>query len=290
MLEHELQTLLHEAETFLPAGFRVEQTKIVKNNGVKETALFLMPDDGGPGASALVFPGPYLLALKSGDDLALTAKKLADHLLSPLPKDRYLSSLTAILTDYKEVKPRLAFRLLSQKLNTEIGEELVFRPYLDLFLIYMVVFESDNGTESSARVTKALMERWGVTEEDLYRDAMENTRVHRGIFIKPLEEMVQGTDTPASDILVLSNPDGYYGASLLAVTDIFRALAEEFKTDLWVVPSSVHELLLVPDNGFVLPEYLRHIIDEVNRLLRPEDVLSDHPYFFSRERDELLPV
>lgn len=78
-----------------------------------------------------------------------------------------------------------------------------------------------------------------------------------------------------------------YGACSILYPGMLEQLAERIGGDYYMIPSSVHEFLLVPREREQDREELKKMIAEVNRTeLPPEEVLSDHLYLYcSRERE-----
>ena len=73
--------------------------------------------------------------------------------------------------------------------------------------------------------------------------------------------------------------------------DVIKAFTERIGRDVYIIPSSVHELLLYPANENAIVPEINSMINEVNRnVLNPIDVLSDHAYFYSRELDDISIV
>ena len=89
-------------------------------------------------------------------------------------------------------------------------------------------------------------------------------------------------------LLVLTNDRKQFGAGVMLYPGVLQKASEQEQTDLWVIPSSVHETILVPDRGRFAAEELEHLIAEVNATqLRPEEILSGRVYRYSREEGRL---
>lgn len=86
----------------------------------------------------------------------------------------------------------------------------------------------------------------------------------------------------------MTNKSRCYGASALLRTDLLAEFAERVKKDFYIIPSSVHEIMLMPDDEIFGVEYLEKMLYEINKMMvKEEDVLSDQVYYFSRERGEV---
>ena len=82
-------------------------------------------------------------------------------------------------------------------------------------------------------------------------------------------------------MFIATVPDKNSGAGVLAYQDFMDQAAEKIGGDFYVIPSSIHEILLVPDNGEVQAEGLKEMVQEVNATeVSPEEKLSDNVYHY----------
>ena len=90
-------------------------------------------------------------------------------------------------------------------------------------------------------------------------------------------------------LFVLSNGDYMNGASVMLYKDPLRDFANYMGHDLYILPSSIHEVILLLDDEYVQSsEELREMVRETNRMVvDQEEVLSDHIYHYDREKDEI---
>lgn len=153
--------------------------------------------------------------------------------------------------------------------------EMYFRVYLnkpDLF---------DNLSQHSFRVPAKMM------TEELRKVALENTK--RTLEIKSMAEILGIPKGFGPDMDVVTTPTSTFGATALAFPDIFREYCEQHHTkNLFIIPSSVHELIILDNDGAIDPGLLAPMIQSVNDTeLEPEDILANHPYFYSYETNEI---
>ena len=82
---------------------------------------------------------------------------------------------------------------------------------------------------------------------------------------------------------ILTNQKGINGASCLLYPDVMNKLSEEFQSDFYVFPSSIHELILVPTHDNKSNNEYSNMVREINATqVAREEVLSDHVYYYSR--------
>lgn len=94
-----------------------------------------------------------------------------------------------------------------------------------------------------------------------------------------------------NEMYVISNSKGINGASCLLYPEVIKSLSEELQSDLYILPSSIHEIILVRDNGNLDSNALKEMVSEVNNTQVPEEeVLSESVYFYSRQRDAITMI
>ena len=90
---------------------------------------------------------------------------------------------------------------------------------------------------------------------------------------------------------VLSNRRHMYGAAVMILPGVLQDIAEEMDASLYILPSSVHEVILMTDTGQEQPQVLRDMVMEVNATqVLPEEILSDHVYYYDRDKKEICIV
>ena len=135
------------------------------------------------------------------------------------------------------------------------------------------------------------MKFWGIRKEELFRDAEENRNREEKPRLVRLDTLIpefrtrEGKDSP---LYVLSYEQRPYGAVWMTDPDVLRLAGASLGSSYFILPSSVHECLLLPDTGEYETVYLNWLVREVNRTqLQPEEVLADHIYRYDRHSDVL---
>ena len=167
-----------------------------------------------------------------------------------------------------------------------------------LAVSYHIAFENGHGIEASTTVTNNLLKMYGITEEQLHNDAMASSQQLLPVHLVSLAEMMgqmMGMDAdmvrPTMDepqLMVLTNEQALHGAGVLFYPDMMDTIADYFGSDYFVLPSSIHEVLLLPDDGTVDPDVLENMVQDVNMAaVAPEERLSDHAYHYDA-KDHVL--
>ena len=159
------------------------------------------------------------------------------------------------LSDYSQMKEKLAMEVVSAEANKEMLETVPHQNIEDMAVVYRLVLNSDDEGRASILLTNQLIESMGVTPEQLHADAMENAPQIKPVEIKGMREVMaemMGLFPVAPEdekIYVATVPDKVHGAGVLAYQNFMDQAAERAGGDFFILPSSIHEILIVPDNG-----------------------------------------
>lgn len=191
------------------------------------------------------------------------------------------------------MKEKLSVEVISADANEELLAKVPHDRIEDLAVVYRFIMESNEDGRASILVNNNLIERMGVTHEQLRADALENSPEIRPVVIQGMNEVMKemmgseayemfGIPDDTEEMMFIATvPDKNSGAGVLAYQDFMDQAAEKIGGDFYVIPSSIHEILLVPDNGEVQAEGLKEMVQEVNATeVSPEEKLSDNVYHY----------
>ncbi len=199
-----------------------------------------------------------------------------------------------ILGVWDTVKDKVSVRVVHSKRNQNRLEGMPHKRFLNLSVIFhLVLQESESGNETLL-IHDHTMEHWGITLDLLWKAAMKNLKAE-DFTIQDLTKVVSdmlGTERKEDDFIggmyIMTNKSRCFGASALLRTDLLEEFAERVKKDYYIIPSSVHEIILIPDDKVLGAEYLEKMLREINEtMVEEEDVLSDQVYYFSREKGKV---
>lgn len=219
--------------------------------------------------------------------LASATKVIADGL------DRAPTIDVSALMDYENMKEKLSVEVISADANADLLANVPHDRMEDLAVVYRFVMESSEDGRASILVTNNLMDRMGVSHEQLRADALENSPEIRPVVIMGMNEVMKEMmgpevyemfgipDDAEETMYVATVPDKNSGAGVIAYQDFMDQAAERVGGDFFVLPSSINEILLVPDNGDMTADALRDMVKDVNaKEVSPEERLSDNVYHY----------
>lgn len=200
-----------------------------------------------------------------------------------------VDQLRTAVTDYDQAKKMLCVEVIGTEQNAEMLKKVPHTDMEDLAMIYQIQLSHCEDGFTSAKVTNLLMESWGVTPEQLHADAMENApQIRPPVFKNLLEfigtpdELMEADEIP--QMYVLTNEYKLKGAAAVFYPEAMENVAKELGGSFFVLPSSVHEVLILPDDGFMKVDELRNMVTEINATqLTPEERLTDSVYHFDAE-------
>lgn len=239
-----------------PVGMERETEK---KKGDDKVAAVPMP--------SIYFEDFYQMLLK-GNSYDKVLNVMGDLLSeTKMPKE-----LPAKMTDFAECKERILPELINYEKNQEYLKNLPHRRYLDLAVIYRIVYEVHQD-RFGIIITNALAEEIKMGEEQLYKAAMLNAFQNKEVQIIVLCE----------NLCAVTNQKHYLGATTLLLPWIFEEKAKELDSDLYLLPSSIHEIMVVPTKGWKLGD-MQELVAAANRdCVEIQDWLSDQVYLYRKD-------
>lgn len=185
--------------------------------------------------------------------------------------------------------------------NAEFFANIPHREFNDLSIYYRLSVPSGPAGKASAAIDYSFMERLNLTEEKLYDIAYTNTpKVLEPMCAEILPVILSEGDLSEQDnllfnhdsiskdsLLVLTGKENCYRAGLMLYPEIIASISDKVGESLYVIPSSVHELLLISDNLLSIDD-ISEMVKEVNKeIVQPEERLSNNIYYFDKNEKTL---
>ena len=201
----------------------------------------------------------------------------------------------SVISSFEAVEEKIVYRLVNLEANRELLKGVPYVPYLDLAIIFYVMMEFNDYGTACMLIRDEHLEMWNVTGKEVYRKAKDNTWKLLPAEFHTMRAVMEGLggekDYKGSDILyVLTNKLRNFGAGVILYEGCLEMIAEYLKDDFYVLPSSVHEVIIV--TAAEAPEGsagLSDMVSEINKTqVDAEEVLSDHVYYYDRDKKKLL--
>lgn len=273
------------------------QTSIqIKNNGVKFNAITIHRENRQ--LSPCVYIDKYYEKYKMGImEIEDVVREVVQKNEEKMGDDDFDIS---VLSDYDRACTRIRVRLINTERNGELLLNVPHREFLDLSLIYYIDMTSDKNKDVSilcTRVCNSQMAKWKITEQELYQQAMTNMEIcDEGCIISIWDLFRDRYDADYKEdtekdetYYIMTNKHLIYGANQLLMKNKIKDFAAYMEKDIYIIPSSVNECLLLPicDGTKSSQELCADVVD-VNKTLLPQDVLSNHVYKYDRNTEEIF--
>lgn len=262
----------------------IYEREVVKNNGVIYKGIVLSKNDRD--AAPTIYMEYYYDLYKKGKNIEDITKLILENYRDSIDKLEVLEEHANNLDDYKD---KLFIKVVNYEKNKSNLEDCPFIPFLDMAITFRYLVHKDEKNVSSTIVKNVLMDSWGLNTHTLYKIAYDNTRVLFPPLLKKMSEIIKlwsarDVYIPENDIYVLTNERGINGAAYITYKEILEEFSHNKSKEYYIIPSSIHELILIPKEMEEDTDSLKMFIKEVNKHAIPQiDFLSDNLYFYNRE-------
>lgn len=286
-----VEGMKEEVARRLGEGYQVTVRKVDKNNGGVLTGLCIGVKEATVSAAVYLeyFYDRYLQG-GEGNGMEVLADEAVRMYEEQKQQEQSLYAKADEFSDYQKVKERIVLKLINTKENEALLRGIPGVPFLDLTAVFYIWVDEDETGIMTALVHDEHMEMWGVDVDTLYGTAKENMRTGMPAHVRSIGDIFgikAGEDSMADCVgpcpfHVLTTESGVYGAAALLYTDQIEKMAGENERDIIILPSSVHELLLLVDDGSYDYHELSLMVRGINEsVVEREDRLSSCVYLYS---------
>ena len=284
---------------------------IMKNNHTEQTSITIRVGQSS------VLPTIYLESFYKEYRRGAALTMLVDEVLQIYEnnKNPWTEGLDF---SYAGIRDKVAFRLVNYGRNEEV---LMNMPHIDFdewAICFECVLTREGGNVGSVKVENRMMREWNVGLDDLIRLAVENTpqlippkvdaieNVLAEIMIarlsddaslsarerkEKIQDILNGMmnrEEPGIPMYILSNAMNHCGACTILNIPFMDSIREKFREDFYILPSSIHELILIPASAAPEKEQMLEMVREVNeREVPEEDYLSEGVYNYDSLRKKI---
>ena len=293
-----------EVERRTGDNYRVRLNDVRKNNGVVLRGLTVMQDDSN--ISPTIYLNNYYEEYISG---RATLVNVVNDVMDTYRRNKVNQSVDMrYFLNYESVKQSIVYKLVNTEKNKELLEDIPHIDFLDLSIVFQCMIAQEELGRASILIHNVHLKLWDVSVEKLYQAARENTQRLQEYEIKTMAEVLreivrtenpEETDdedyvTELSDnvpMYVLSNKSRVEGAARMLYPNLIRDFADAVGSSLYIIPSSIHELLLLPAGQEEESREIKHMIREINDTqVNAEEILSYSLYFYDREERKVIQL
>ena len=261
---------------------------VPKNNGIKLDGLVIIQDNMN--IAPTIYLNYYYQKYQEGTDFSEICREILESYKAnkpSIPIDMHF------FMDFEKIKSRIVYRLINFKQNLELLDDVPYMRFLDLALVFYCLLPAYEDQNASIQIRMSHLDMWNTSLKELIRLSESNTPRLLGCEIQNMASVVEEKmSLPPDDcypMLILSNKSHYNGAGCILYKDLLKRLSEELDMDFFILPSSVHEVILLPTKTKDAMKELSAMVREVNAAeIAREDILSDHAYYYSGKEDRIM--
>ena len=282
----------------LGRGFHIEVKDVRKNNGVILHGMLVTRE--GQNVAPTIYLDTFLNAYESGTPFEAIVRKLLGICREDALQHNRVDM--GFFQSFEKVRDRICYRLVGREKNGVLLGDMPYVEFLDMAISFYYAYQGDALGDGSISIHNSHMDIWGTDTAELLALAECNTGRLFPWECRTLEEVLddmEGRDDgmgvlsadgrAAVPLKILSNDRKIYGACCMLYPGVLEGIAEKEGHSLYILPSSVHETILLPDDGGFEPDRLRRMVSEVNRTeVAAEEVLTDSLYYYDKQKKEIV--
>lgn len=271
-------------------GGNITINHVIKNNGCEMDGLVIM-EKGKDIAPTIYLDSLYEL-YTNGENIKNIIRQI--EVIYEQNKNNVTFDVN-ILKHFDTIKDKIVYKVVNYRSNEKLLEQVPHKRILDLAVVFYCLLDNEYGRSATALIYNNNLKNWNVTIDDVYKAALKNTPdlLHSKISsmatlfekcgVNVDGEEVDLKDYVPSDMYVLTNESKLNGAACILYENVLYDFAQKLGADLYILPSSVHEVILLPKLSMFEKDELVNMVKEVNTEgVAADEVLSDHVYEYNR--------
>lgn len=282
----------------LGQGHKVTLKDIAKNNGVTLSGMIIMAEGQN------IAPTIYLDSFHEAYEGGVSFERIVEKILEVYRTDTPSQSIDMeFFRDFEKVKDRICYKLINREKNEELLSQIPHKEFLDLEICFYYAYQGEALGNGSILIFNTHLEMWDTSLEELFALAQENTPIIFPWECKTIQEVLRdivkveeketneadknqdGEEREESDkgglMKILGNSAHIYGAACILYPGVLEEIAQKEGRDFYILPSSVHEVILLKAGDGEDPLLLKEMIREVNDTqVAMEEILSYQLYYF----------
>lgn len=288
-----IEMMKEQVQKHLGKDYEVQITTNSKLNGTEKTGLSISRTQEPSQVVPVIYLEECFERYLQDGGFAECVEEICEVYKNQKQNEEKIMENVENMRNWEGIKNRIYPMLVSAQENEELKEKYLCKEYLD-FLVLNMVRITDVGF-GSIKITKQMLDLWGTCEDEVYFQALINMKTD-GYQIRGFSSVIKETypdmvekETEESDFMyVFTNQEKYFGAAgIFFCAEMFREVVG--RKNFYILPSSVHELILIKDNGGYDMETLSAMVKNVNEgQVTANERLSDHAYYYDWKKNKVI--
>ena len=252
-------------------GGNITINHVIKNNGCEMDGLVIM--EKGKDIAPTIYLDSFYELYTNGENIKNIIRQI--ELIYEQNKNNVTFDVN-ILKHFDTIKDKIVYKVVNYRSNEKLLEQVPHKRILDLAVVFYCLLDNEYGRSATALIYNNNLKNWNVTIDDVYKAALKNTPdlLHSKISsmaalfekcgVNVDGEEVDLKDYVPSDMYVLTNESKLNGAACILYENVLYDFAQKLGADLYILPSSVHEVILLPKLSMFEKDELVNMVKEVN--------------------------
>ncbi len=274
----------------LGTGYTVKAEEIKKNNNVPRSAILITAPESR--FSPCIYMESFYKDYKNGNSIDAVADEVIEIYHKGTPENKLNLDFFRY---FDKVKDNICYRIIRKSSNKELLEKIPYINLMDLAVVFYYSLYDDQIGNAMITIHNEHIRMWDVTALDLFKLAKVNTPrlmpykfMNINDALKSMSGVEEGETAPEVPIKVLTNVNNVNGAACILYPEALKEITDEYGDNFYIIFSSIHEALILPDDG-VNTGYIKWMISMINNTeLEPEEILSDNLYRYNSGTTEIV--
>ena len=280
---------------------KVEVSEVLKNNDEKLHGIMMSIE--GSNMMPTLYLEDFYEIYEDGESVEEIARMIIDISTTAFKNPPPIADFSF---DYDNIKDKLILELLDRDMNKERLEKIVHKEVGNGFVVVpYITIEEIFGSAMRTAVTKDMAKDHDYDIDELMDVAFLNTMGrYTPVFLEannPYDILnLSDTSNPMSEdfridkgqnLYMLTNAEGHYGATVFFYPGIAERIGDILGRNYYVLPSSVHEMMIVPEGKGVIIKDLKRLVREANAgVVDSRELLSNKVFYYNRKKNCLITV
>ena len=272
---------------------------MTKNNGVKLDALSVKSKSSN--IAPVIYLGNYYNEYSKGRSI----ESIVDSIVFTARSESNVNiDIVSDFMDFNKIRDSIEIKLINRDKNMELLSGAPYVEFLDMAIVFIVnvALEEDEG-KATVLITNSHVNMWGIAKEELNDIAKKNSLKNNPAVIKNMTDIIRELyidrfgddeetcamiDSMDYDMYVMTNKNKFYGAATITYEKVLKDFANSNNCNLYILPSSIHECILILEKYAMSVQELREMVQSVNSTeVSDEEVLSDNVIYYDRNSNKI---
>lgn len=271
-------------------GGKITINHVIKNNGHEMDGLVIM--EKGRDIAPTIYLDSFYKMYTQGENIKNIIRQI--EIIYRENRDNITFDVN-ILKNFDTIQDKIVYKVVNYKSNEKLLSQVPHKRILDLAVVFYCLLDNGDGKSATALIYNNNLKNWNVTIDDVYKAALKNTPDLLHCRISSMSALfdkcgvnvdgkeVDLKDYVPSDMYVLTNETKINGAACILYDNVLYDFAQKLGKDLYILPSSIHEVILLPKLPIFEKNELVNMVREVNTEgVAADEILSDNVYEYNR--------